>query len=391
MTRLVTRRVLTPGVLAAALALPGCDGGGPRVEATRYVGNATLLNQTTGALVMVRSDQPIFDGPQRPDLFTCRGAGPADLAARNWARYLRFAIEDPAAPEGARALLAGGPWCLTTDGISRTSEASVAPDTCVERSAPEPLLLCSYAPLACNVGIPAPPGTPSLSLDMPSLDFGSVPVGSPSAERTLTLANSGGGLLCLGAPAVYGASAGDFSLDASDCAPRPGDPAGTAVLSSVTRTSCTVRLRFTPGAPGARSAQLRVTSSARPGLSVELQGSGQPGTLAPAPASVCFNVAPVVEPIFGACYRRTLILTNLGPGRVRIDSVALPASAMGDWSIVEYAPLPPSLFRNTGQMLAVTLRTCRAGAGATVVTVNSNATNGPFDVPLLGPASGCTP
>jgi cytochrome c553 len=83
-----------------------------------------------------------------------------------------------------------------------------------------------------------------------SLSF-SATVGTPSAEQTLTLLNSGSVAGTIGAVTVSGTNAADFVH---------GGSCGAGVTLSA-GASCTVTVGFDPAAAGARSATLQVTST----------------------------------------------------------------------------------------------------------------------------------
>ncbi|ADB53500.1 FG-GAP-like repeat-containing protein [Conexibacter woesei] len=110
-------------------------------------------------------------------------------------------------------------------------------------------------------------GQPAISVTPASLDFGSVAVGQPSASRTVTVTNpAGNAALHVDALELIGAAAGDFAVAAEDCTGAPllvGD-------------GCTIELRATPTASGARAATLQLAEDA----------PGEPATVALAIAGV---------------------------------------------------------------------------------------------------------
>jgi hypothetical protein len=110
-------------------------------------------------------------------------------------------------------------------------------------------------------------GNVSLSLSSASVDAGSVAVGL-SSLRTLTLSNTGGGMATL----QFSFTGRDFALDA---------PTTTCGASLAGGASCTLGLRFTPTALGARSASLVIASNA-PGspTTASLAGVGLTGAFA---------------------------------------------------------------------------------------------------------------
>lgn len=106
---------------------------------------------------------------------------------------------------------------------------------------------------------------PELSLSQPSLDFGTLQVGN-SANRDLTLSNTGDAPLYIQGISLAGASAGDF-FQSHDC----------ALLT--TDQSCTVTVSYTASAAGIASAELVIESDDPDATTqrVPLQGNGDTG------------------------------------------------------------------------------------------------------------------
>lgn len=342
-------------------------------------------------LVTINSDDLLFAGAAPIALAThddlsSSGETAAERMLDQWTRYVRRRLEDPAASAEFRDRFGSGPFCLVTAGVRRTE--SVATPSPAETG--PALDACGPGPDACG----NPPGvTPVLDVSPPAVDFGPVPVGATTPDLTLTLSNAGAGRLCLDAPRLdplLSPQLADFTLDVSDCAPRPG---GDRTVLDVGRPSCTARLRFSPTDPGTRRAVLRVTSSdpARPTVDVAVSGLGQAGVLRPTSNPFCPNATPVT--VGGrACYRRTLSFVNDGPGSVTIQPLALPGAAVasGDWATGGYAPAPPPVTLAPGGTLSLQVRGCE-GASDVPLSVPSNSTTPTLEVTLLSPDSGCTP
>lgn len=106
---------------------------------------------------------------------------------------------------------------------------------------------------------------PELSLSQPSLDFGTLQVGN-SANRDLTLSNTGDAPLYIHGISLAGASAGDF-FQSHDCALLTADQ------------SCTVTVSYTASAAGIASAELVIESDDPDATTqrVPLQGNGDTG------------------------------------------------------------------------------------------------------------------
>ena len=109
-----------------------------------------------------------------------------------------------------------------------------------------------------------------------SVDFGSSNVGTAAAPKPVEIENSGGSPLKVSGVTVGGAAAGDFvaGTGCNDQTLAPG-------------ASCSVDVTFTPGAAGARTAELAIRSDSigDPAL-IALTGTGQGVTPPPGTAKV---------------------------------------------------------------------------------------------------------
>ena len=106
-----------------------------------------------------------------------------------------------------------------------------------------------------------------LAFDPATLDFGTQPVGLLGAPRPVTLTNGGGSGFAVTRLRVAGADAGDFVVSSEACVGETLAPGA----------GCEARVRFAPGAPGARSATLVAEHDgpgAAPGLVLLGAGAG---------------------------------------------------------------------------------------------------------------------
>ena len=116
-----------------------------------------------------------------------------------------------------------------------------------------------------------PAGTASPSTE--TLAFGSQLRGTLSDPRAVTVTNTGHGQLAVDAVRLAGDDIDDFVVSADTCSHT------TLALGA----TCTVRVRFSPSASGARNATLAVSSNDPDApLSVALEGSGESPQPAPA-------------------------------------------------------------------------------------------------------------
>lgn len=107
-------------------------------------------------------------------------------------------------------------------------------------------------------------GKPAISLSPGPLVFGNQAQQTLSAPQAITVTNEGDALLHVSAALPGGTDAGDFLVGADDCTAAP-------VLAG---QSCTLAVRFAPGAAGLREGSVVVLSDV-PGLpAVQLEGTG---------------------------------------------------------------------------------------------------------------------
>jgi hypothetical protein len=144
---------------------------------------------------------------------------------------------------------------------------------------------------------------PSVSLSATSLTFASQTVATASAAQTVTVTNTGGANLVIGTATIGGTNAGDFSKSADTCAGATVAPAGT----------CSVSVRFTPAAAGARSGTLSISSNAAGSPHVvSLSGTGA------APAIPLTTLTTTGNPAFagrlrvGTTSTALITITNTG-------------------------------------------------------------------------------
>ncbi len=105
---------------------------------------------------------------------------------------------------------------------------------------------------------------PAFAAAPPAVDFGTVSIGDESATQTISIANSGASGTI---GAVSSSNAAEFPVVGGSCDPLP--------MSIAQNASCTVMVKFVPGAAGARAGTLDVINSgATNPVSVPLAGNG---------------------------------------------------------------------------------------------------------------------
>lgn len=328
-------------------------------------------------------------------------ADAADERVRTkWRRFIRERLDDAALPESVRARLGAPPYCLLTDSVTRTATAFTEPSP-ADPASPEIE--------ACGPTVPPPPtcgnavgAHPVLSVAPPALTFAGLPLGSPAVDMIVTYENAGDGRLCLGTPMIDRTASltpDDFVVDATDCEPSTPDDRmwGAIVLSSATRTSCQVIVRFAPLDPGTRQAELRASANDPdlPVSRVPLAGTGLGGNLTLSETNICFNVPTAIYPAISATipqHRRIVSLTNGGPAAVRVDSVATPAPDT-TWALRVVdggTPVVSPFTLAVGGSVQLRIFAAVGTVGNSTLIVQSNASTPRLETVLLGPDSGCT-
>ncbi len=130
----------------------------------------------------------------------------------------------------------------------------------------------------------APSGSPGMSVTPTSIAFGSVTVGSSSANNTVTVTSTGTATLTVSSVTVGGSHPGDF--------PKSSDGCSGASLSP--GFSCTFQVRFAPSATGSRSATVSISGNAGT-ATVSLSGTGVGDTTPPTSSFTTANGAILVS------------------------------------------------------------------------------------------------
>ena len=155
----------------------------------------------------------------------------------------------------------------------------------------------------------------ALALSPASLNFPTTATGASAPAESVTLQNTGGSALTLGARSIIGAETNDFSL-----------PSGSNCPSSLAAgASCTVPVIFNPVQTGSRTAQLQVAASASgsPFL-VSLSGSAvQPAFLTTSPTTLTFASTPQG----GTSASQVITITDTGGTTAQLGT----ASVSGDY------------------------------------------------------------
>jgi hypothetical protein len=196
-----------------------------------------------------------------------------------------------------------------------------------------------------------------VSLSSTSVSFGNQAIGAASSAQSVTLGNTGSGILNISSIAFTGQNGGDFG-QTNNC--------GTSVASGA---KCAIAVRFTPKAVGAETGTLTITDNAAGSPhTVALTGTGVGPASALSPASLTFPAQMDNTPSAA----QVVTLANSGNVALAITSVA----ASGDFA--ETNTCGASLAAGANCAINVTFTPTAGGArsGTLAVTDNSSGVAG---------------
>jgi hypothetical protein len=211
---------------------------------------------------------------------------------------------------------------------------------------------------------------PTVTLSPTSVSFGNQNLGTTSGVMTVTVTNSGPGLLAISSIGITGANAGDFA-QTNNC---PISPAALVVYSS-----CTVNLTFTPAASGARSASLFITDNgASSPQSASLSGNGAVPTVTLSPTSLSFGTQNL-NTTSGAL---PVTVTNSGPGVLSISSIGITGTNAGDFAQTNNCPV--TLAVSSSCTVSVTFTPLASGTRSAALSITDNGASSPQSASLSG-------
>ena len=198
--------------------------------------------------------------------------------------------------------------------------------------------------------------TPAQLVVIPTAQaFGSVVVGSTSANVTLSVANSGGQATGAITAAVSGANAADFAIVTNTC---------TSALAPL--ATCNVTMRFTPGAVGAETATLTVSGTPGGSATSTLTGSGiAAGALAISPSVQAFPDTLVGN----ASAASTFTVTNNGGTSTGPIATSLTGGSANQFVVTNDTCATQPLAASAACTVTVTFNPTSAGAKAATLVV----------------------
>jgi len=272
------------------------------------------------------------------------------------------------------ASLATSQTCTINVVFAPTASGSLTSTLSVTHGAAGSPLTVALAGSGSPLPVPVVQASPS-SIAFPGLTA----VGQPSAIQRVSITNNGPGSVTLG---TIAASSSEFVL--------VGAPAGNCAAALVVGqgASCTIDLRFSPTAPGARSGTVSVSSTGTPSpLLIALTGDAV-GVAAPGIGSdkTSLNFGPVN--VGAQSTVQELWLTNTGSTNLNVSATAIAAPfALATGGTCDAAPFSLT----PGQACLMQLQFSPASPGAQTGTLIFASNAGELSVALAGEALAAPP
>jgi hypothetical protein len=255
------------------------------------------------------------------------------------------------------ASLAGGQTCTANVVFAPTASGTLTSTLTVTHGAGNPLSV-ALSGVATTLPVPVIQAAPA-AVAFPGVTV----VAQPSAVQRVTISSAGPGSVTIGALATSNAEFAIVSGGTGNCA---------AALVVAQGASCTIDLRFSPAAPGARTGSLNVSSNGTPAmLSIALSGDAT-GVAAPGISSDRNSLSFGPVSVSAQSPMQSLWLTNSGSTNLDVTNVAIGAPfalATGGTCAA------PSFSLTPGQscLLQVQFAPTTAGAQSGTLAFSSNA------------------
>ena len=212
-----------------------------------------------------------------------------------------------------------------------------------------------------------------------SVDFGSV-VDGKTAEKTVTVSNSGTGPLVFSSIGFTGSGKSVYSID----------PIGTTCTSSTVLPSggsCSVVIAISPVVDGTYNASLEVNGDGTNApFDVPLTGSGVSPKISVNPIGLVFGIQPVIGHLTANAATQTITVTDTGTSALTISGIVVtgPFVLVGD-GCTHLGPLPSGI----SCLVQVAFVPTVAGLAYGTLTFTSDA--GPLTMSLSGTGIDTTP
>jgi hypothetical protein len=262
--------------------------------------------------------------------------------------------------------LAGG-TCATGVGLGADATCTVrvafAPATAGVKNAVVRVTPSTGPPVLVAVtGLGDPPAAPGVAVTPGVLAYGTVTAPATSTLST-TVRNTGNANLVVGLPVLGGSGAADYTVTANTCTGAPVAPAAT----------CTITVRFRPGAIGPRTGTLTIPHNATGGqtvVSLSATGAGSTFVLSPNPVK------------FGTVNRNTtksqsVGVRNSGTIAFLVTSATVTGAQSAFFGVTGPGCLNTVLQPGRSCNLSVTLRPTAAVTYTGTLVVNGDASSLP--------------
>ena len=199
----------------------------------------------------------------------------------------------------------------------------------------------------------APP--PKISASPMSVNLGSVPVGSSSAAKTVTIKNTGVSNLAIDSITITGANASEF-----------GQTNGCLTIPS--KGSCPVTVTFTPAAPfGKKDAIMSIVSNDPKKLTllVKLSGQAPPPKITVSPASANFGSVTVGN----TSLPKVFTVKNTGTSDLVVNSITITGANASEFNQTSDCI---TVVNGGSCTITVTLSPSSAGSKTALMNIASN-------------------
>ncbi|MBM6398919.1 choice-of-anchor D domain-containing protein [Phycicoccus sonneratiae] len=336
--------------------------------ATTPFGQISFQTDSAGALARNQGTTDIGCAPVAPATCDWRLALSSPVARS----FLRW---DPAvAPSAPVGYLGDAVTAHRITGATYTAPGEATPANYFRVAGPK-----LATPLSTTLFTVAGKVAGALTASPSAVTLGAVEVGQSAPAKDVVLTNVATGTTTPGAVSVTGPAAGDFTVTQNGC---------TAVPLARDAT-CTVQVRFSPTAVGARGATLSVAHDGlRTPVSVPLNGEGTAPHQVPRASASATSIAFGPERLRVPSDARTVTVTNTGTAPLTLGTASLTGSSPRDFE---------KSFDTCSNAVVAVGATCRVDIGflpqavgdtSAVLLMPSDDPSSPLEVALSGTGFG---
>ncbi len=213
-------------------------------------------------------------------------------------------------------------------------------------------------------------GAPVVSLTPGSLSFGNNVYLTPSAAKTVILANTGTADLAIASLTVTGVNSGDFT-QTNTC------PATVAI-----NATCTITVTFTPAGAGQRNAAITINDNAvSTPQTVSLTGA-ETAAISASPKSLTFSSTTVGS----SSAAKTVTVTNASTAAIPVTGFTFTGANAGDFSQTNTCGI--SLMGSGSCTVSVTFRPAATGSRGASLGIADADPSSPQTVAVSGTGAG---